>query len=88
MSKAKFLSVALIATAMFATPALARENHVRSRHLTENAGANVIIDAGHNDWRSCYDNGAGDWRGEVCGYGDRDIWGHWGGYYGPTVHAP
>ena len=22
------------------------------------------------------------------GYGDRDVWGHWGTYYGPMIHGP
>ena len=88
MSKPKLLSAALIAAAMLAPPALARDNHVRSRHLTENADANATIGAGHNDRRPCYGNLASDLRGEFCGYGGRDVWGHWGGYYGPMVHVP
>jgi hypothetical protein len=88
MRKSKLLSAALIAATMFATPALARENHVRSRHLTGNAYANATIGAGHDDWRPCYPNRTGDLRGEYCGYGERDLWGHWGGYYGPMVHIP
>jgi len=87
MSTPKLLSAALIAAAILATPALAREHHVRARHLTENAYA-ATIGTSHNDWRSCYGNRAGDLRGEFCGYGDRDLWGHWGGYYGPMVHVP
>jgi hypothetical protein len=88
MSKPGLLSVAVIAAAMLATPALARENHVRSRHLTENADANAIVGLGPNDWRPCDSNRNRDLRGEPCGYEDRDLWGHLGGYYGPMVHAP
>ena len=84
MRTSKLLSVALIAAAVLATPAQARENHVPSRHLTENAYA-ATIGAGHNDWRPCYGNRVGDLRGELCGYEERDMWGHWGGYYGPMV---
>ncbi|MGY3614388.1 hypothetical protein ACVJGD_000584 [Bradyrhizobium sp. USDA 10063] len=87
MSKPKLLSAALIVAAMLATPALAREHHVRARHFTANAYA-AAIGTGHNDLRPCYGNLAGDLRGELCGYGDRDMWGHWGGYYGPMVHVP
>jgi hypothetical protein len=29
----------------------------------------------------CYRNGAGDLRGS----GDRDVWGHWGNYYGRAI---
>lgn len=88
MSKPGLLSVAVIAAAMLATPALARENHVRSRHLAENADANATIGVGPNDWRTCDSKRNHDLRGEPCGYEDRDLWGHWGGYYGPMVHAP
>jgi len=88
VSKSGLLTAALIAAAMFATPALARENHVSSRHHTENAYANATIGADHDAWRPCYGNLAGDLRRELCGYGDRDMWGQWGGYYGPMVHVP
>ncbi|WP_036047870.1 hypothetical protein [Bradyrhizobium sp. Tv2a-2] len=84
MRKLELLSAALITVAMLATPALARENHMTSRH----ADGNTTIGAGHNDWSSCYGNRASGLRGEFCGYGDRDVWGHWGGYYGPTVGGP
>jgi hypothetical protein len=88
MSKPKLLGAALIAAAMLATPALARENHITSRHFAKSVDANTTIGAGHNDWRPCYGNRAGGLRGELCGYEDRDVWGHWGGYYGPMVHVP
>ena len=84
MSKLKLLSAALIAAAMLATPALARENHMTSRH----ADANTTIGVGYNDWRACYGNRASGLRGELCGYGDRDEWGHSGGYYGPMIGGP
>jgi hypothetical protein len=32
-----------------------------------------------------YGNRAGDLRGEFRGYGSRDVWGHWGAYYGPMI---
>jgi hypothetical protein len=86
MGKPGLLSIAAIVAALLATPALARENHTRSRH-TENADANAMIGAGPNDWRSCYSSRSRDLRGEPCDYEGRDIWGHWGGYYGPMVHA-
>ena len=37
MTKLKLLSAALIASAMLATPAMARESHVTSRHLVLDA---------------------------------------------------
>jgi hypothetical protein len=88
MSKLELLSTTLIAAAILATPALARENPMISRHLTKNADANTIVSVGHSDWRPCYGNLASGLRGELCGYGDRDVWGHWGGYYGPMVGVP
>ena len=39
MTKLKLLSAGLIAAAMFAAPAMARENHGTSRHLATDAGA-------------------------------------------------
>ena len=86
MGKRGLLSVALIAAAVLAAPALARENHARSRH-TENADANAMFGTGPDDWRPCDRNRIRDWRGDSCGYEGRDMWGHWGGYYGPMVHA-
>ena len=41
MTKLKLLSAALIATAMIATPAMARKSHVTSRDLAENANAST-----------------------------------------------
>ena len=41
MTKSKLLSAALIAAAMLATPAMARTNHVTSRHLAADANASV-----------------------------------------------
>jgi hypothetical protein len=32
-----------------------------------------------------YDNRASGLRGELRGYVDRDVWGHWGAYYGPMI---
>ncbi|WP_081851297.1 hypothetical protein [Bradyrhizobium sp. URHD0069] len=41
MTPIKLLSVGLIATAMLATPAMARENYAARRHAAENAYASV-----------------------------------------------
>jgi hypothetical protein len=27
-------------------------------------------------------------RGRYHTYGQQDVWGHWGSYYGPMIHAP
>ena len=74
MTKLKFLSAALIAAAMLATPAMARESHVRSRHLAVNASASTTPGTQYI--------GEGD---RFRGYEGHDVWGHWGTYYGPML---
>jgi hypothetical protein len=37
------------------------------------------------DGHGGYGNRARDLRGEFRGYGGRDVWGHWGTYYGPMI---
>jgi hypothetical protein len=32
-----------------------------------------------------YGNRGGGLRSEFRGYGGRDVWGHWGAYYGPMI---
>jgi hypothetical protein len=81
MTSLNFLSCALIVAALLATPVVARESHVSSRRLTENANACATTGARHIDGYPCYGNHAGGLRG----HGDRDVWGHWGTYYGPMV---
>jgi len=53
MTKLKLLSAALIVTAMIATPAMARKNHVTSRHLVEDANASITSGARY-DKRHCH----------------------------------
>ncbi len=53
MSKLKLLSAALIATAMLATPAMARKSQVTSRHLAEDANASATPGARNSDGRPC-----------------------------------
>jgi hypothetical protein len=88
MTDLKFLSVAVIAAAMLATPALARKSHVRSQHPADDANASTKSGTRYV--------GAGDgFRGNHLGgafggtlgyrYADRDVWGHWGAYYGPMI---
>ena len=54
MTKLKLLSAALIAAAMVATPAMARESHVTSRHLAEDANASTTHGARYIDGHLCY----------------------------------
>ena len=51
MTKLKLLSAALIATAMIATPAMARTSHVTSRHRAMDANASASPTARHIDGR-------------------------------------
>jgi hypothetical protein len=74
MTKHKFLSAALIAAAMLATPAMARERHVSSRHLAVIAHASTTPG-------SQYIGEADRFRG----YEGHDVWGHLGTYYGPLL---
>ena len=85
MTELKFLSVAVIAAAMLATPALARNSHVRLQHLAGDANASIKSGTRHDDdFRGNHLGGVfGGTRGDR--YGDRDVWGHWGAYYGPMI---
>ena len=51
MTKLKLVSAGLIAAAVFATPAMARESHVTSRHHAEHANASASANARHIDGR-------------------------------------
>ena len=51
MTKIKLLSAALIAAALFTTPAMARTSHVTPRHSAEDAHASASATARHIDGR-------------------------------------
>jgi hypothetical protein len=53
MTRLKLLSVALIAAATLATPAMARESHATSRHLAAQANASASPTARYIDGRVC-----------------------------------
>lgn len=74
MIQPRLLSSALIAAVMLAVPAMAHEGRAISRHLAERANANIPPGA----YRFGED---GRFRGQES----RDVWGHWGTYYGPMV---
>jgi len=44
MNKLQLLSAGLVAATMLATPALARESHLKAQHRVENANASVVRD--------------------------------------------
>ena len=54
MTKLKLLSAALFAAAMLATPAMARESHVTSGQVAEDANASAAPGARYIDGRLCY----------------------------------
>jgi hypothetical protein len=74
MTKPKFLWAALIAAAVLATPAMARERHVSSRHFAIDANATTTLGAEYI--------GEGE---RFRGYEGYNVWGHWGTYYGPML---
>jgi hypothetical protein len=53
MTKIKLLSAGLIATAMLATPAMARENYVAKRHVAQEANASAFPTDRYVDGRVC-----------------------------------
>jgi hypothetical protein len=82
MMKLNLLSAALITAALLMTPAMARESQVTSQRLTANARTAT---AAHNAYgQDCCRNRARD----LPSLADRDVWGHWGAYYGPMIHFP
>jgi hypothetical protein len=70
----KLLSSALIVVVMLAAPAVAHDGRAISRHLAEKANANTTPGA----YRFGEDSRFRDQQ-------SRDVWGHWGTYYGPMV---
>jgi hypothetical protein len=50
----------------------------RGNHVSSGFGA-------PGDGYGSYDNRGNGLRGGYRGYGGRDVWGHWGAYYGPMV---
>ena len=53
MTKFKLLSAAVIAAATLATPAMARESGVASRHVAADANASTVSGARYTDGRFC-----------------------------------
>ena len=82
MARLKLLSGVLIVGTLLAAPAMARESHVTSQRLTEDANACTAPGARYIDGHRCYHPDG------LRGDGERDVWGHWGAYYGPLVHVP
>ena len=81
MKKLKPLSAALITAALLTTPAMARESQLTSQRLTANANGRTASGAHNAYGQVCCRDRASDLRGLA----ERDVWGHWGTYYGPMV---
>jgi hypothetical protein len=79
MTKSDLLLVALIAAALLTTPAMARQGQLTSQGVIENA--RIAMTAHSADGKTCCRNRASDLRGPE----ERDVWGHWGTYYGPMA---
>ncbi len=58
-----------------------RGDSVRVNHLRDGFGG---IRA---DSFGVYDNSTGGSHNGLPGHGNRDVWGHWGAYYGPMIPA-
>jgi Ni/Co efflux regulator RcnB len=82
MIKPELLLAALIAAAVLVTPAAARQSKMTSQRVAANANAHAATDTHNAYGHACCRNRAGDSRGLV----ERDVWGHWGAYYGPMIH--
>jgi hypothetical protein len=54
MTKLELLSAGLVAAAMLATPAMARQHHVTSRHLAADTYGSTTPAARYVDGRLCY----------------------------------
>jgi hypothetical protein len=74
MTKLKYLSAALVAATMLATPAMARESHAISWRFAATANARTASGAQY----------VGE-ENRFRGYEGHDVWGHWGAYYGPMI---
>ena len=64
---------ALSSTCAFAQT-VRRESNVRAHAMYRDAAPPVVLYPKY-----------GNPNGNFSGYGSRDVWGHWGAYYGPMI---
>jgi hypothetical protein len=83
MMKLDLLSAALISAALLTTPAMARKSQVTPERFAANANAPIPTGALSAPGSACCRT-----RAKVSPGADQDVWGRWGAYYGPMVHAP
>jgi cytochrome c5 len=81
MIKPELLFAALVAAAVLTTPAMARQSKMTSQYVTANANARTATDTHSAYGQACCRDRARD----LPSLADRDVWGHWGTYYGPMV---
>jgi hypothetical protein len=79
MKKTNLLSAALMIAALLITPAIAQQGKLTSHRRVANALTTYRTD----EQTCCRDRGS-----DLHGLPERDVWGHWGAYYGPTAVAP
>jgi hypothetical protein len=80
MTKPNLLSAAMMAAALLLTaPAMARQGQLTSQRLIANA--RIATTGNSAEGQTCCRIRASDLRDP----GERDVWGHWGTYYGPMV---
>ena len=80
MTKPNLLSAAMMAAALLlTTPAVAERGQLTSQRAM--GSGRIATTAYPAVEQTCCRNRAGDLRGP----GERDVWGHWGAYYGPMV---
>jgi hypothetical protein len=56
----------------------------RRNHISSTFGDWRLLGEGYSDNAGC----VGGLRSKVYGYRGRDVWGHWGAYYGPMISNP
>ena len=75
------LAIAVVlGSSALSTSAFARDGGFRGDHFASGFGGGRI-GGGDGD----YGGRASALHGGFHGYGGRDVWGHWGAYYGPMV---
>ena len=59
-------------------------DHSGGDHFRDSHFSSGFRDTSHDRYGG-YGNRAGGLSGGFRGYGGRDVWGHWGAYYGPMI---
>ena len=81
MTKTTLMPAMLMAAALLTTPVMAQQGQPSSHRVIANARNMTIARSAESQIRP--HSGIGD----LSGFPERDVWGHWGAYYGPMVHV-